>query len=91
MSVVLSRTALEGGDVIGLPKLVPSTENCTLAMVNPLAAVAVELSVTVLPLMVAPAAGAVTLTVGGELLTVMLTPAEVPELPLESKATAVNV
>ncbi|MFZ0636972.1 MAG: hypothetical protein WAM08_15735 [Candidatus Acidiferrales bacterium] len=71
----------------------PSTWNCTLAIVALPAAVAVAV-IAAVPDTVPPFAGAVTETVGGVelvLLTVTATPALVAVFPFESFATAVNV
>ena len=68
---------------------VPSTLNWTLAIVRPVAAVAVAVTVT-LPETVALAAGAVTVTTGAGLLTVIGTALEVTLAPEESIITAVK-
>ncbi|MFZ0636971.1 MAG: hypothetical protein WAM08_15730 [Candidatus Acidiferrales bacterium] len=75
------------------PTFVPSTWNCTLAIVAPPAALALAVTVTV-PFTVEPLVGAVIETVGGVVLTlftVTFTPALVAVFPFESFATAVNV
>ena len=73
--------------------VVPSRRNCTL--VTPTLSAAVALTATLAPDTVAPAAGAVTDTVGGvvsgvALETVTLTAAEVVVFPAASRATAVS-
>ena len=91
--VVLLKVVVYGAVVNADPTDVPSTLNCTLAIVNPVAAVALAVSVTLDPDIVAPLTGAVTDTVGAAavLLTVTVTAAEVPVVPAESVATAVMV
>src|SRR6202008_2909062 len=77
-----------GAVVSSAPTLLPSTRNCTPATATLSPAVAVRL---VVPDTVAPAAGAVTDTVGGVmsgLLTVIETAAEGVVSPLVSRATA---
>ena len=65
ISVVASRVELYGLAVTGTPEFLPSTWNCTLAMVRPAPAVALALSVTALPDTDKLAAGEVTDTAGG--------------------------
>ena len=82
--------AIEYGAVVSsAPTLAPSTLNCT--PTTPTASAAVAVTVTE-PDTVAPAAGAVTETVGAvtSLLTVIETPADGELLPAASRATAVT-
>jgi hypothetical protein len=89
VNLVESSTTLYGLVVTGAPSAALSTLNCTLAMVNPDAAVAVAVTPTLLPDTVAPGAGAV-IDTAGLLFTVMPTGADIV-LPLdESVAIATS-
>ncbi len=89
-ALVVVHVTWYGAAVSAAPRLVPSSVNCTL--VTPMLSVAVAATVTE-PLIVAPLAGAVTLTVGAVvsgvvLLTVTVTAPDVAVLPAASRATA---
>src|SRR5260221_8091510 len=70
------------------PRLAPSSLNCT--PTRPTLSEAVALTLTV-PARIAPATGALMLTLGGELSTSTVTAAELRVLPAASRATAVSV
>ena len=79
-----------GAVVSSVPRLAPSSRNCTPTTPTLSAAVAVTV---IVPLTVAPLAGDVRLTVGGVLSfdTVTVTAADVVTLPAASRATAVRL
>ena len=87
-TVRLSQDSEYGEDVSGLPTFVPSTLNWTEA--TPRLSAAVAVSETVAPQTVAPAAGAVTETVGGVVSGTIVADSsreEAPALPAASAAT----
>src|SRR5882724_8653203 len=90
LAVVVSQETAYGVAVASTPRLAPSRRNWTPATPTVSAALAVTVMV---PLTVAPVAGAVMLTVGGVVSfdTVTVTAAAVAVLPAASRATAVSV
>jgi hypothetical protein len=92
LDVVVFHETEYGAVVLRLPKLAPSSWNCTLATPTVLAAVAVT---EIVPFTVAPFAGAVIDTVGGGVFVVLFTLTEtwalVAEFPAASFATAVRM
>src|SRR5438034_7876440 len=92
VTVVVSHVLVYGPAASSVPRLAPSTLNCT--PTTPTLSLAVAETVTAVPDTVAPLAGAVIETVGGAvsgLFTVTVTAAEVVVLPAASRATAVKV
>src|ERR1051326_2168290 len=89
LAAVVSHEVAYGALVSSAPRFAPSSLNCTPTTFTLSDAVAVTV---VVPVTVAPAAGAVTLTVGGivSLNTVTVT-AAVLVLPAASRATALSV
>src|SRR6267378_4924082 len=90
LAVVVSQGTAYGAVVSSRPRLAPSRRNWTPATPTLSDALAVTV---VVPLTVAPVAGAVMLTVGGVVSfeTVTVTAAAVAVLPAASRATAVSV